>query len=89
MNVNAIDFVGFNRHNRPRDTLTADFVEKTFALKQSAGLGIGETVDAALWMEDHGTRHHRTGQAAAADFVDARHRHESVAVEAVFYVLAG
>jgi len=37
-------------------------------------------------MEDYGASHHRTGQAAAADFVDAGHRHESVAVEAILNI---
>ena len=86
MDVNSIDFVRFNGHNRPRNTLTANLVEKTFALEQGAGLGIGKAVDAALWMKDHGPGHHRTGQAAAADFVDARHRHETVAVEAILNI---
>ena len=86
MDINSIDFVGFNGHNRPRNTLTTDFVEQTLALEQGARLGIGEAVDAAVWMKDHGAGHHRTGQAAAADFVDARHRHEPVAVEAVLNI---
>jgi hypothetical protein len=40
-------------------------------------------------VEDHGAGHHRTSQAAAANFVNARHRHETVAVERVLNILAG
>ena len=37
-------------------------------------------------MEDHGAGHDRAGKTTAADFVNAGHRYETVAVEAVFDV---
>jgi len=83
MNVDAIDFVGFNRHDRPRDALSADLVVKALSLLKGAGLGIGQAIDAAIGMEDHGAGHDWTGQATATDFVNACDRHEAVAVQAV------
>ena len=86
MDVDSINFFAINGHDRPRDTLTADFVVKPLALKAGAGFGVGKAVDAARRMEDHGAGHDRAGKTPAADFVNAGHRHETVAVEAVFDV---
>ena len=88
MNVDSINFFAINGHDRPRDTLTADFVVKPLALKQGAGLRVGQAVDAAIGMEDHGTGHDRSGQAATSNFVNACHRHETVAVQAVLDIAA-
>ena len=88
MDVDAINFLAINGHNRPRDTLTANLVVKAFALERGAGFRIGEAVDPPLGMENHGAGHHRTGKTAAADFVNACHRHETVAVEAVLDIAA-
>jgi len=88
MDVDSINFFAINGHDGPRDTLTADFVVKPLALKQSARLGVGEAVDAAIGMQDHGARHDRPGQATASNFVNACHRHETVAVEAVLDIAA-
>ena len=83
MDVDAIDFVGFNGHDRPRDAFPADLVVEALPLLKGAGLGIGQAVDAAIRMEDDGAGHDRTGQATAAYFVNACDRHEAVAVQAV------
>src|SRR5688572_1445647 len=88
MDVYAINFVGFNGHDSPRHTLTADFVVQPFALEEGARLGVGQAVDAALGMQDHRAGHHRARKTTAAHFVDARHRHETVAVETVLDVPA-
>ena len=88
MDVDSINFFAINGHDRPRDALAADFVVKPLALKQRTGFGVGQAVDAAIRMEDHGAGHDRSGQAAASNFVNARHRHETVAVEAVLDIAA-
>lgn len=89
MDVDAVDLLGINRYDGPRHALSADLVVKAFALRESARLGIGNAVDAAIGMEDDGAGHHGTGKTAAANFVNACHRHETVAVEAVFNIAAG
>src|SRR5687767_10094131 len=88
MDVDPIDFNRVDRHHRPGHGLPADFVVEPVTLQLGAGLGVGETVDAAVGIQDDGAGHHRPGQAAAADFVHAGHRHEAVAVERIFYVPA-
>ena len=50
----------------------------------TADAGTMAAVDAALRMEDDGAGHHRTGQAAAANFVNTCDRYKAVAVQAVF-----
>ena len=88
MDVDAINLFAIDGHHRPRDTFTANLVVKAFPLKRGAGLGIGQPVDPPLRMKNHGAGHHRTGKTAAADFVNTRHRHETVAVEAVLDIAA-
>ena len=88
MNVDAIDLVGENGHHRPRDTFAADLVVEPLALGGGAGFRIGKTVDSPIGMQDHGAGHHRAGKTAATNFVNARHRHETVAVESVLDIAA-
>jgi len=88
MDVDSINFFAINGNDGPREALTADLVVKPLALKPGAGLGVGEAVDATIGMKDHGARHDRSGQAAASNFVNACHRHETVAVEAVLDIAA-
>ena len=89
MDVDAIDLIREDGHHRPRNTFAADFVVEPFALRRGTGFRIGETVDPAIGMQDHGAGHDRAGKAAAADLVNAGHRYEPVAVEAVLNVAAG
>lgn len=88
MNVDSIDFVGFNRDHCPRDALAADLVIQSLALLKRAGLGVRKAVDAPFGMEDDRAGHHRAGQATTAYLVNACDRHEPVAVQAVFDVPA-
>ena len=89
MDIDAIDLVGENRDDRPGDTFAADFIVEPLALRGGAGFRIGQAVDAAVGMKDDGAGHDRAGKAAAADFVNACHRYETVAVQAVLNVAAG
>ena len=86
MDIDAVDFFGIDGDDRPRGALPADLVVKPLTLGERAGLGIRESVDPALGMEDDGAGHDRAGQAAPADFVNARNRYKPVAVQAVFDV---
>ncbi len=62
---------------------------KPLALRGRAGFRVGEAVDAAIGMQDDGAGHDRAGETAPPHLVNARHRYEAVAVEAVLNVATG
>ncbi len=89
MDIDAINLVGKHGHHRPGDTFAADFVVQPFALRGGAGFRVSEAVDAAIGMQDDRAGHDGTGQTAPSDLINAGHRYETVAVEAVLDVAAG
>jgi len=86
VDIDAINLIGKHRNHRPRDTFAADFVVQPLALRGGAGFRVGEAVDAAIGMQDDRAGHDGAGETAPPHLINARHRYEAVAVEAVFNI---
>jgi hypothetical protein len=73
VDIDGVDGGGVHGGHGPRHGALADALRQHFAPFRFEQFAVVQTAHRAIGREDHGAGHHRSEQAAAADFIHARH----------------